>query len=130
MDTSRLFISYLSWHYGTGLAELNVFWKNIAWFGYHFFSIPLLLKTLISPLYRIHERIDVRHLNMEAVFQTITLNLFARGLGLFMRLAIIAAGVIFEFLILLAWPVSFMIWLLLPILAQALLVIGILIVFA
>ena len=125
MDTSYLFIHYLSWHYGRGIAELNLFWKNMARFGYDFFSIPLLLKTLISPLYRMHEPLDLRHLRMEAIFETITFNLFARGLGFFMRLVIIAVGVFFEILILFAWPLSFIVWLMLPALSPTLFVMGI-----
>ena len=33
MDASYLFVHYLSWHYGRGIAELNLFWKNMAIFA-------------------------------------------------------------------------------------------------
>ena len=125
METAYVVKEYIRWHYGQGFTELGQLWKNLMWFFYHFFSIPLLAKTLASPLYRIHEPIDVRKLEFESIAQSITVNLFARFLGLFMRLTLIAIGLAIETALLIAGPLTFAVWFALPVLSPLLVVAGI-----
>ena len=96
------------------------------WFGYHFFSIPLLLKTLFRPIYRIHESAPpTAGLNIELFFENLTVNLIARVVGFFLRVFLLTVGALYELALLIAGPVFFIIWFLLPALAPALIFIGV-----
>ena len=118
-------VIYLRWHFGTGLRELYEFWENLAWFGYHFFSIPLLAKTLIRPIYRIHETAPpTAGLNIELFFENLTVNLIARIVGFFLRVFLIAVGILYEFAILIIGPAFLAVWLLLPVLAVVFMFMG------
>ena len=119
-------IIYLHWHFGTAFRELYDIWENLAWFGYHFFSIPLLTKTLFRPIFRIHESAPVgTGLNVELFFENLTVNLIARIVGFFLRIFLIAVGVLYELIIFIAGPVLFLIWFILPVLPFTLIFTGI-----
>lgn len=100
---------YLRWHYNEGVKEIWEMWHNLLWFGYHYFSIPLLARTLFRPIYRIHEGYN-RLQTMEEFFQNIAVNMIARVVGVFMRLFIMIIGIIFEAIILALGPILFAIW--------------------
>ena len=126
MNTAKLIIQYLHWHFGKAFDELHVFWKNILWFFYHFFSLPLLVKTLFRPVFRIHESsAPGTGLNLELIFQNITVNMVARIVGFFMRIAVIICGGIVEFIILIFGPILFLAWFLMPALPLILILTGI-----
>ncbi len=96
------------------------------WSGYHFFSIPLLLKTLIRPIFRIHESAPPgTGLNIELFFQNLTVNLIARIVGFFLRMFLLVIGALYELLILLIGPIFFIIWFLLPALPILFIFIGV-----
>ena len=119
-------VIYLRWHFGTALREFYEFWGNLMWFGYHFFSIPLLLKTLIRPIYRIHESAPpTAGLNIELFFENLTVNLIARVVGFFLRIFLIAVGGLYELVLLVVGPALFIIWFLLPGLAIFLIFTGV-----
>jgi len=97
MLTIRFIFSYLTWHFGKGFHEVFQLWKNLSWFGYHFFSIHLLLRTLIRPLYRIHQSAPSGSgINVELFFENLTVNFIARIVGLFLRLCLILCGIIYQ----------------------------------
>ena len=107
----------MRWHFETAFHELYEFWKNLIWFGYHFFSLPLLLKTLIRPLYRIHESAPPgTGLNVELFFENLTINIIARIVGFFLRTCIIIIGLLYQACIIILGPLLFIVWFLLPVL--------------
>ncbi len=129
-ERMRLFFSYMRWHFGPGFQELYQFWTNMAWFGYHFFSIPLLTHTLFRPLYRIHEVAPPGSgINIELFFENITVNFFARIIGFFLRVFLIACGGLYEFILLLLAPILFLLWGVLPFLPAIFAIIGIQLLF-
>ena len=122
----RTLVAYIRWHFGDAFRELYEFWRNLMWFGYHFFSIPLLLKTLVRPLYRIHETARPgTGLNVELFFENLTVNVIARIVGFFLRLFLIAVGLLYQLAMLIIGPILFLIWFLLPVLPIILIVIGV-----
>jgi len=126
MTAIQLISTYTTWHFGIALWELYEFWKNLIWFGYHFFSIPLLLKTLVRPIYRIHESAPAgTGLNVELFFENVAINIIARIVGFFLRIFLILCGALYQFIILIIGPILFLTWLLLPVLPLVLLIIGI-----
>ncbi|MBY0328881.1 hypothetical protein K2Q02_02190, partial [Patescibacteria group bacterium] len=55
---NRLFFvaQYTSWHYTKGMRELFRNWMDFLWFLAEFFSLGILVKTLLSPWERMDER--------------------------------------------------------------------------
>jgi len=115
--------SYLSWHYGTGILDLLNVWRNFLWFFYHFFSIPLLLRTLFSPLMRLREGYP-RGFDPQAFASTVLVNLVMRIVGAFLRIFLIALGIVVLALVTLLGPALLLVWLTLPALIPALIVLG------
>lgn len=124
MSSILLFNEYLRWHYEESLRQFWEIWKDFLWFGYHFFSIPLLVRTLFSPIYRIKETYDWRHLRLELIFQSMAVNVVARVIGFLLRIIVIALGIIFELVVLFMGPALFLIWATLPALALGLMGVG------
>lgn len=131
MTTIRLISAYTQWHFGIALQELYELWKNLLWFGYHFFSLPLLFKTLIRPLYRIHESAPPGSgLNVELFFENITVNMIARIVGFFLRISLILCGILYQIIICILGPILFLLWFLFPVLLLILWIMGIKMMFS
>ena len=124
MNSSRFIVHYLKWHYGAGVTEFWLFWKNILWFGYHFFSLPLLWRTLFSPIFRIHETSQGQGFDIQLILQNVLLNLTTRIVGFAMRTVVMLAGAVFEIAAAVCAGITFAIWLMFPFLAPGLFLFG------
>lgn len=113
MGFPALIKEYISWHYGTALKEIIVLERNFLWFGYHLFSIKLLLSTIVSPLYRIHESYKGLG-SMEMLMENAVANIVSRAVGLVFRTIVIILGILFEALLAMAILPVLIFWLLLP----------------
>ena len=130
MNLTKLIIHYIRWHYGTAFDELHTFWKNLLWFFYHFFSMPLILKTLFRPIFRIHaSSAPGTGLDLERIFENLTVNVIARIVGVFLRIIVIGIGSIAELIVLLLGPLIFLAWFILPLLPPLLILIGVKMIF-
>lgn len=92
MNPLSIAVGYVSWHYGRAFKDILIVWTNLLWFITHFFSIPLLLRTLFSPWKRIQE--TYQRNGMEDYFATIVVNIMTRIVGAFVRLWIILFGLL------------------------------------
>lgn len=126
MRIAIFFGSYFAWHYGRGVVEFFSLWKNFLWFGYHYFSVPLMFRTLFSPFHRIHE--TSRGFNLELMLENIVANTMMRILGFVLRSVVIAAGLVSEIVILVLGSIAFIIWILFPLIIAALIVSGLLLI--
>lgn len=103
------------WHFGTAAKGLLRAWRNFLVFNFHYFPVVELLKTLFS-----HWRKSVesygRGLDIQRWFSAFLGNMISRVLGAFVRLVIIAVGLVAEVFILLAGLAIILIWLCLPVL--------------
>ncbi len=90
MDFAMFLSWYVQWHYGRAFRDILTVGRNLMWFITHFFSIPLLLKTLFQPWKRIHE--TYTHRGLEDFFATLVVNLMTRVVGALVRLSIIFVG--------------------------------------
>ena len=124
MSFTFLLIEYIRWHYDDAIGQFWHIWKDFLWFGYNFFSIPLLARTLFAPIYRIHEGYDMRGLQIELILQSFVVNVVARVAGFFMRITVIIVGLIFECILLLLAPILFIVWVMLPVLSPILFIFG------
>lgn len=119
----NIVLQYLFWHYVIQPRNMLAAWGNLLRFTLHYFSIPVLVRTLFAPWHRYHwsyGKFDV-HAYVEIFFS----NLISRIMGAFARTLAIAAGIIGEVCVFFGGIAAFLIWFLLPILLIAFLVFGI-----
>lgn len=82
---------YLFWHYSHAFLEIFHVWFNFLWFIVHFFSLPQLLRTWISPWKRMTENRGDKW-NLEDLAAFIIVNLISRIIGFIIRTAVIVVG--------------------------------------
>lgn len=115
---------YLFWHYSTAFGEIRHVAKNLLWFVVHFFSLPQLFRSLLSPYRRMTEDRG-KTFDLEDLAGFIIINLISRIIGLVLRLTIILAGtaslLILFFLILL----TYIVWSIAPLFLLVCLLFGI-----
>ena len=111
---------YVLWHYGQAIADIVEVWRNFFWFGYHFFSMPLLLKTLFSPFRRLREK-GGNLLHLEILFENILANIIGRIVGFLLRSFVFALGVFYMILASAAFVIALILWIMLPFLIMILL---------
>jgi hypothetical protein len=114
---------YLVWHYSQAFRDVSSFWMNIAWFVTHFFSMPLLLRTLFSPWKRV--RTEHTKYGLEDLAETILFNIMSRVVGAFIRVVLLVVGFV-TLVLVFAGYISFLIlWVFLPVVVLFSTVVGI-----
>lgn len=104
---------YFKWHYGRGFADVIGVWRNFLWFTLHFFSVPLLIRTLFSPWQRLHEEYK-KGFDLENFFGTLLVNTLMRILGVIIRLIFIIIGIIMFFVVAIAGLLFLVFWTIAP----------------
>lgn len=92
MSGPALLFDFTVWYYSKALIDVFAVWYNFMWFITHFFSIPLLLRTLFSPWKRMTD--DSKARTIEGFFEAVVMNIMSRVFGAIARLALIIIGVI------------------------------------
>lgn len=92
--------NFLSWHFLAVPKEVLRGIGNFLLFNFHFFSVNLLFKSLLSPWKR--QRIQKEHpgFSFQEYFTVLTFNLISRGIGAFIRVWFILIALAFETVIL------------------------------
>ena len=116
------------WHYTRAFKELFTVWVNILWFVVHFFSIPQLVKSWFAPYKRITEQRH-RRFDLEDIAGYIIINTLSRIVGAVMRTILIGLGLLFLTLMIAFGVVVYLLWIFLPIIILATLVVGVSILF-
>ena len=115
--------AYLEWHYTRAFLDMLRVWWNLFRFIFDFFSIPLLVRTLLSPWRRLEERRRVGG-GVEDFFSVLIVNIIVRIVGAVMRLVIIAIGLV-SLVLAIGLGIAFvLIWISAPLLVGAGLVRG------
>lgn len=112
---------YVVWHYGAAIREMTDIEKNFLWFGYHFFSIPLLTRTLFSPIYRLRDT-EARLPDIAGILQDFIITAVMRLVGFFVKIAVLAMGFLFETVLIILFVPALALWLILPLVAALLVV--------
>jgi hypothetical protein len=86
---------------------------NYMWFFWHFFSIPLLLKTFFYPWKRLDEE-KKKGFGISKTFERFTVNTLMRIVGMLIRTVTIALGLLTLVSAFIAGLVGFMLWTVLP----------------
>ena len=110
------------WHYTTAWVDIARLYSNFAWFLFHFFSIPILLRTLLSPWKRLHES---RKGSEGGALGAFLLNSVTRIAGAVIRLATITAGVFSLALLTVVFIAFLFAWLFIPLILLWLVITGI-----
>lgn len=114
MQIYLLIPEYFLWHYTAALRlHINIV-SNLLWFAYHFFSVPVLVRTLFAPWRRSHISYHLEF-HPKVIAETIVLNSIMRILGFVFRFFVLVFGLTVCVLIALAGVVSFIVWFFLPI---------------
>ncbi len=115
---------YLLWHYAHALRELGHVAANLLWFVAHFFSLGPLTRSLFAPYRRITEERQ-QAFDFEDLAGFIIINLISRLIGLLLRLTLILTGLTSLALLSLGIVVTYLVWLLAPIVLISLLLFSI-----
>jgi hypothetical protein len=116
--------SYFLWHYTEAFADIGRHIRNFLWFFFHFFSIPVLLKTFFAPWRRLGESYP-KDLNLGGALSVFTVNSLMRLVGMILRLIMIVFGVSVVVLAAVGGAVFLVVWALLPVLAAVVFLSGI-----
>ncbi|GMQ95440.1 MAG: hypothetical protein BMS9Abin13_554 [Patescibacteria group bacterium] len=92
MGFLRLAGAYFIWHYSAAFVDIVRILKDLLWFIYHFFSLPLLFSTWFSPWKRIEEEQAHTGFDIGNFFSALLVNVIMRLVGFLMRSTLIIAG--------------------------------------
>lgn len=114
-------VAWVKWHFYDVPAFLLSVYRNYLNFGLYYFSIPLLARTFFSP-WRKYQWNYPKGLNIGEMLAVLVSNLFSRLMGALSRIVLIIAGSIFEMLIAIFGAVIVIVWVLIPLLIVAIIV--------
>jgi len=104
---------WLGWHFVAMPVFLLELWRNYFLFTLDFFSIKLLLFTLLAP-WRQEVMPKKRGFDIGGFFSGIIYNTYSRLMGAVCRLALIVTGIIAQVAVVLLGVAVFVVWYLLP----------------
>lgn len=118
-------VDFFLWYYSRAFYEIISVWMNLMWFITHFFSMPLLLKTLFAPWKRMTD--SNRHTGLEDLLATIVMNIMTRVFGAIIRICIITVGLLILLFGIVALCLIVLSWVILPLLLLYSMLYGVLI---
>jgi len=116
---------YIAWHYTLGFRNIMQHWKTFTWFFWNFFAIPLQLKTLFLPFERLQESSKGNGLDIEGYFSALATTTIMRVVGFFLRSSVIIVGLLSITVLALLAVCVLLLWICMPLVLLAMLVIGI-----
>jgi len=111
--SENLFSSWVQWHFSEMPNFLLLVWKNYILFALNYFSLPLLLKSLLAP-WRKYKWNYPRGFDVAGYLSTWISNVFSRFLGALVRIVLIAIGVVFQLFVIFAGAIIFLLWVFVP----------------
>ncbi len=114
MKDAYLVLDFSVWYYTRAFRDILAVWMNFMWFILHFFSIPLLLRTLFSPWRRMTD--SDKRTSIEDFMEAFVMNIMTRIFGAIVRLSIILCGILFLLLGVIALFAVIALWVCLPVL--------------
>jgi len=105
---------FLAWHYSKGLERFIDNWLyHLKWIN-HYFSLPLLIKTLFSPWKKLLVDDDVPGFSPTRYFENLMFNFISRGMGAIVRLSLFVVGILAIIFTFLASAVGIFLWIVFP----------------
>jgi len=115
---------YLLWHYTRAFKEIFHVWFNLIWFVIHFFSISQLMRSWFSPRKRMVEDRG-RTWNMEDLAGYVIIGFISRIVGFLVRSVVIVMGLFFLLLTIIGGLITYVFWIMAPLVIIGLLGFGI-----
>ena len=122
MRLLALFPTYIVWHYTRAISDFKRIMANSIWFVFSFFSMGILLKTLISPWRRLSKD---ENLAEATFFTNLVINVLMRLVGLLVRSITIILGLFSLVSVTFIFILGFFVWLLLPFLVPTFFLYGV-----
>jgi len=119
MKLAKLAPAYILWHYTRGLVDCIKLGFGFVLFFFHFFSIPILLRTFFTPWQKLEEKYS-KDLDPKKFFSALIINILMRTVGAIIRLLTIIVGLVSVLSASVLAIFVFLFWLVLPILIVAL----------
>lgn len=86
---------YFIWHYTEAIRlTINII-SNFLWFVYHFFSVPVLIKTLLAPIHGVGK---------DFAAPSRVIGFVVRLAAIFFAYTILAISVLFGIAVVILWP--------------------------
>jgi hypothetical protein len=127
MRIISIIFGYLGWHYGQALISLTRIWGNFLFFSKEFFSLRLLFSNFFDPWKRMSDRYPT-NFNIKEYFYAFITNIIVRVFGMIMRSFLIIIGLGAYVLLAILYPLIILLWILLPLITTAILIVGILLI--
>lgn len=108
----NFFLKFVKWYYLKIPKNIIKIWINYLLFSIHFFSVPILIRSLFAPWKRIS--ILQKGGGLQTIFDVVTFNLISRSIGFISRISLIFAAVFFFLFIFIFGIFFFFFWLVLP----------------
>jgi len=107
-------MEFLTWHYGEGLRFYIIKWTSYFDWTIHYFSLPLLIKTLFAPWKRLIIVDKKPGFDFKRFFETMTFNIISRIIGAIVRFSLFWVGLILFIIVFLGGISGLIIWVALP----------------
>jgi hypothetical protein len=116
MGAISLPASYIRWHYSDAPGQMLRIWRNFLIFVVHFFSLPMLLKTLFSPWRRLGEE-RKPGFDPTDFASVLVINTFMRFVGFLLRSMVIVIALFCLLMVTAFGIIFFILWFLSPLLS-------------
>ena len=116
-------LRFWGWYYTGAVKGLVRAWKNFIIFVREYYSIPLLLKTLVVPWRRDITR-RPRGLDIKKLLEALVFNLISRGIGFLIRSITVVIGLVCLIGVIIFGFLALIVWLVLPALLAFFIVVG------
>ena len=113
--SQNILIQYLEWQFFDTPKGILRGWQNCLKFNLNYWSVPLLLKTWLSP-WRRYRYSYGKGFSFARYFEVFTFNMTSRVLGAIMRTFFIVFGILAETIVVMVGVGLFFLWLMLPLL--------------
>ncbi len=110
---NNIFSTWLKWHFIEMPKFLLDVWQNYILFVSHYFSLPILLKSLFAP-WRKYIWNYPKGFDPKEFFSTLASNIISRLLGFFVRSILVILGIIAQICVIFIGAAVFLFWVLLP----------------
>lgn len=118
-----IILQFWLWYYTSATKSLIKIWRDFIIFVREYYSIPLLLRTLIAPWRRDITR-RPRGFDIKKLLEAFSFNLISRSTGFFIRSMTIIIGLICLIGVIILGILALIVWLILPLLLLFLIIMG------
>jgi hypothetical protein len=111
---NNIFFLWLAFHFFDAPKGILLAWRNFLIFNLNYFSVLVLFRTLFS-YWQKYSWEYPKGFDLAVYFEVALSNFISRILGAIMRIILIFVGILIEVFIFLAGLITFLLWLILPV---------------